>query len=692
MPRTFKTVTGPVLLPNGTVPINGRIIFTLSSWDKEANDAVYVPGPLSVLLDSQGNFSCELFSNNVGANSTVYRVSVIHGTDRETVVETYISTVALSGTGTVKLSNLPLVPEWTPNSVDVLAQLLTARNESVAAALTASTAATAAGGYAMVNFATHADALAYVAGGGSFSSGRLYSIAGTMYVGRTGASYISGLPGLSSLPVGLTLRNNTGHYVHLTIGQSWPIGADAYTTGALWAVNSKVQVWSPNLSGSWGAPIQYEEPFNENGSVCWPIEMLNRLSEEWPLNTRLYLNAKGGASITEWVGTPANRTVSEANRPMWVKLLAMIAGGGSLPDSMSFHQSVGDHLLMDVDQWVSEVNYLISQLTAEGIITRDTPILVVEGPNSNTRATSNGLSSNSYRIPMMVHGLRGLGDPRIRIVGTNGLPAPYETLLGGDTFAGHFSDAGSRLLGRERAYDALISAIGGAVQPPADPGVERSKTKYGMIGFHLRRTQLVSSGTYTVLEKDMNGVIEAVPGTTLLLPDFSSNVTGTSGLIGGDHGMSFTFIPRSAGTYTFSVAGDVTMIGCGPLSTTAITTFSYVVGANEADIPILFRWADGANWHFFPLGQVGPRPMKWVSSIDLPSIAAGATTTVTLPVPGVAVGTPIQVGRPSAWRAWSIDITDVYVATVGVLSIEVTNNSGIVRDVGNVGIIATGVI
>jgi hypothetical protein len=187
-------------------------------------------------------------------------------------------------------------------------------------------------------------------------------------------------------------------------------------------------------------------------------------------------------------------------------------------------------------------------------------------------------------------------------------------------------------------------------------------------------------------------VIEANPGSTIVLPDLTNTSFNTSGAIAGDHGAGFTFIPRSAGTYTFNAAGAVTMIGCGPLSTGAITTFSFVVGANEADIPIFFRWADGANWHFFPLGQIGPRPMKWVSSIDLPSIAAGATVTVTMSVPGVPVGTPIQVGRPAAWRAWSLAITDVYVASVGVLSIEVTNNSGITRDVGNVGIIATGLV
>ena len=84
--------------------------------------------------------------------------------------------------------------------------------------------------------------------------------------------------------------------------------------------------------------------------------------------------------------------------------------------------------------------------------------------------------------------------------------------------------------------------------------------------------------------------------------------------------------------------------------------------------------------------------MKWVSAIDLPNLAAGATVTVTLPIPGVAVGTPIQVGRPSAWRAWDLVISDVYVATTGVLSIEVTNTTGTPREVGNVGIIATGVV
>lgn len=144
MARTYKTVVGPVTLPDGTVPVNGRIIFTLSSWDKEPNESVYIPGPLSVPLDSSGNFSCNLFSNNVGENSTVYKVSVIHGTDRETIVETYIATVALSGTGTVKLSNLDMVPEWTPNTVDVLALCLAAEAGAESAQVAAAASAVAA--------------------------------------------------------------------------------------------------------------------------------------------------------------------------------------------------------------------------------------------------------------------------------------------------------------------------------------------------------------------------------------------------------------------------------------------------------------------------------------------------------------------------------------------------------------------
>ena len=124
MARTTKTVTGPVLLPNGTTPVNGKIVFTLSSWDRELNEVVYVPGPLSVSLDVSGNFSCDLFSNDAGENSTVYRVSVIHGTDRETVIETFISTVAVYGSGSIKLADLPLVSEHPLSATEVLASNL----------------------------------------------------------------------------------------------------------------------------------------------------------------------------------------------------------------------------------------------------------------------------------------------------------------------------------------------------------------------------------------------------------------------------------------------------------------------------------------------------------------------------------------------------------------------------------------
>ncbi len=78
MTITTTKVQGTVYLPNGRVPINGRVIFELTSWDKEVGEAIFVSGPFIADIDVDGKIDIDLFTSTVGENNISYRMSIQH--------------------------------------------------------------------------------------------------------------------------------------------------------------------------------------------------------------------------------------------------------------------------------------------------------------------------------------------------------------------------------------------------------------------------------------------------------------------------------------------------------------------------------------------------------------------------------------------------------------------------------------
>ena len=122
MAVTQTTITGPVYLPDSGVLNEGKIIFELSSWDREEGEAVFVSGPYVATLDEYSDFSTTIFTSEEGENDVVYRVSVSYKDPTGKYQNNYLGTIALSGPGPYKLSDLEFVTEWTANSFDVLAK------------------------------------------------------------------------------------------------------------------------------------------------------------------------------------------------------------------------------------------------------------------------------------------------------------------------------------------------------------------------------------------------------------------------------------------------------------------------------------------------------------------------------------------------------------------------------------------
>lgn len=125
MTITTRRVTGPIVLPDGSVPANGRVIVALSGWDREDGQGV-MAGPVTITLDEDGVFDADLWCTDTGENGRVYTGLIRWFTGAEWRSQNIQFDVP-SGTG-----DLAFAPIWVvgdlPQSTqaDALAQCLAA--------------------------------------------------------------------------------------------------------------------------------------------------------------------------------------------------------------------------------------------------------------------------------------------------------------------------------------------------------------------------------------------------------------------------------------------------------------------------------------------------------------------------------------------------------------------------------------
>jgi len=134
MAVSMTTLTGPIYLPDGSTPLGGRVSLELSSWDREAGEALLISGPIYETIDENGQFSLSVFTTTEGENGVHYKMFVIWedstlsesyvngiyvGTPTPHYTKKYIGSFSLSGDGPFKVSDLNIVSELTANSFDV---------------------------------------------------------------------------------------------------------------------------------------------------------------------------------------------------------------------------------------------------------------------------------------------------------------------------------------------------------------------------------------------------------------------------------------------------------------------------------------------------------------------------------------------------------------------------------------------
>lgn len=82
MSISLCTVTGNIFRPDGKIPVNARVRFTLKSWGEESNSFV-PPDAVEADVDSAGAFTADVWR---GATVEVAILSDVQGITRKTVL------------------------------------------------------------------------------------------------------------------------------------------------------------------------------------------------------------------------------------------------------------------------------------------------------------------------------------------------------------------------------------------------------------------------------------------------------------------------------------------------------------------------------------------------------------------------------------------------------------------------------
>jgi hypothetical protein len=194
---TRTQVIGPVETPLGDKPVQGRIQFLLARADGEGTTVV-APATQEFLLDAEGDFSAQLWCTVEGERGLSYTVQLVRWDPvSNTQVTDHLGYIALFPAGSAqRLVDLLTDAAPAPTPTDLLAAINAAVTASAANATAAAGSAAAAAASAAGNLPARADLATWIAGGGVPVNGKTYFADGSMYVGRTGATTLPGLPGM----------------------------------------------------------------------------------------------------------------------------------------------------------------------------------------------------------------------------------------------------------------------------------------------------------------------------------------------------------------------------------------------------------------------------------------------------------------------------------------------------------------
>lgn len=314
MAVTTTTVTGPIYLANLSVPTDAKIVFELSSWDKQTGEAVFVSGPFLASLDVNGDFTINLFTTDAGSNGVIYDVSVLY-TDSVSSLHKResLGKIALIGPGPFKLADLNFIDPASTNSFDLLAQVTALKDQA-----TTDLASVAANATLAQDWANKAEDS--VVANNEFSAKHYaakaalsYDSFDDRYLGPKATDPTVDNDG-NVLLTGALYFNTTSSEWKVWNGTTWIIGV-ASGTGLLTAANNLSDVASPptaltNLGVStWGKTIIGAADKNGGRNALGLDEVTRGLTSNYTVvaaDNRQHMYVLNSSSITITLPNPAS--------------------------------------------------------------------------------------------------------------------------------------------------------------------------------------------------------------------------------------------------------------------------------------------------------------------------------------------------------------------------------------------------
>lgn len=142
----IATITGPVYGVSFVDPfVEMFLIFELSHWEQESDVGVFVSGPVTVPVASDGSFSIDLFVNGDGVNTSHYKVFAEYTKPDSARQREYLGYFSLTDSTTKRLDQLEIITDQETGSLlDVYGMTLSlfnnAQGHSDAAAVSAAAA------------------------------------------------------------------------------------------------------------------------------------------------------------------------------------------------------------------------------------------------------------------------------------------------------------------------------------------------------------------------------------------------------------------------------------------------------------------------------------------------------------------------------------------------------------------------
>lgn len=352
----------------------------------------------------------------------------------------------------------------------------------------------------------------------------------------------------------------------LVAGQSNAMGSAGETSG-WWPSDGRLEV---KVGSAWvkASTMQSVEPFHADGSLSPALALAAHIARVHGVTVRMVFSVQGSTASNQWLGTPSNRTISAANRPLWLPIRDAVESG-MVPGyhGLFWSQGEGDWDQTD-DYYLAQLAYLCDAAEGLGSIARVRPMLI-----AMAEPYHGVLAGQQARRVATIQKFARMQSGRVGLAATGDLEGRDD----GIGMINHFTNASYRTIGT-RAAEAMLATHFGTFNA-SDQRVNTLETPAegihpAALGHRWQQRDAITDATVSLSRAHLNATIGQVGGTcTITLP------TANPAL--GDNGIHARFFQINAADVTMLAGGGLNIMDTrtGVIAPTAVVSgaASYLV-------------------------------------------------------------------------------------------------------------------